>query len=149
MTTKGMNQPRLVAGQTGSRAVLVRGTTAPLRPPATLTVAASVTARVTPDRRLGSLFVTAETECGRTIRRYDGRDVGQAVEAAATLAAEREPRAVWLCGRARLGSWWSADVVASLEHRLADVARQVDARLVSWTTDEDCSPGGYDVTLDP
>lgn len=150
MTTKRMNQPCSVADQTGSRTVLVRGATAPPRPPATLTVAPSVTARATPDRRRGSLVVTAETECGRTVRQYDGRDLGRAIEAAATLAAEREPRAVWLCGRARLGSWWSADVVASLERRLADAARRADARLVGWTTDEGCGAGDrYDVTLDP
>mgnify|MGYP000662717830 CR=1 FL=1 len=150
MASQDMNQICLSADQTDSRTVLVRGTTAPPRPPATLTVAPSATARVTPDRRRGSLFVTAETECGRTVRRYDGRDVGRAVEAAATLAVEREPRAVWLCGRARLGAWWSADVAASLERRLADVARRVDAPLVGWTTAEDCGTGDrYDVTLDP
>ncbi|WP_135828192.1 hypothetical protein [Halorussus halobius] len=150
MASETMNQIRKRADRTGARTVLVRGRTAPPRPPATVTVAPSVTARVVPDRRRGSLLVTAETRCGRTIRRYDGRDVGRAVDAAATLAAEREPRSVWLCGRARVGSWWSGDVVASLDRRLAAAARRADARLVGWTTDEDGAAGDrYDVTLDP
>ncbi|WP_135824299.1 hypothetical protein [Halorussus ruber] len=127
-----MNQIRARLDQTGARTALVRGASAPPRPPDTVTVAPGVARSVGLDGGSPPLYVTAEAPSGRTVREYDG-DAGAAADCAAELTAERDPRAVWLCERAQIRSWWSERIAEFLERRLADAARGADARLVVWT----------------
>lgn len=150
MTTRAMNQLRSRLDRTEAGVVLVRDATAPARPPATVTVGSGVVARATPERRRGRLHVTAETRCGRTVRRYDATDADAAADCAERLVAERDPAAVWLRDRDRVETWTDETLVRALERRLAAAAREADATLVVWTAAED---GGvddrYDVVLAP
>ncbi|WP_276301853.1 hypothetical protein [Halorussus lipolyticus] len=132
MTTR-MNQICSRLDQTGARTALVRGASAPSRPPDTVTLAPGIARSVGPDGRSAPLYVTAQAPSGRTVREYDGAEVGPAADCAEDLTAARDPRAVWLCERDQIRSWWSEEVADFLERRLADAARQVDARLVVWT----------------
>jgi hypothetical protein len=136
---EAMNQLRTKLDETGGRTALVAGATPPPRPPETVTVAPGTTASLGPDGRCAPLFVTAEAASGRTIRRYDGRDADAAADCAARLVAERDPRAVWLCHRAQIKSWWGDGVVALLERRLDEAAREAEARLVVWSRENDVS----------
>jgi hypothetical protein len=157
MTESLMNQLRTRLDGIDARSVLVRGASAPARPPKTVTVAPGVVARTTFECQRAPIRVTAEAASGRTIRSYDGTDARAAADRATALVAEREPEAVWLCDRERIASWWSDGVTSLLERRLDDAARAADARLVVWTTDEDEGTGEeteavedrYDVVLDP
>jgi len=149
MTTKATDRIRSQLDLVGKEAVLVRGASAPPRPPATLTVAPGVAARVTPDRRCATLYVSAEAPTGRTVRRYDGADATAAADCAATLIDDREPRAAWLCDRERIAALLGDGVVRMLERRLATAARRTGARLVVWTDSEDRAvEDRYDVVLD-
>ncbi|NEU56117.1 hypothetical protein [Halorussus sp. MSC15.2] len=159
MATREMNQLRSELDQSGAQTALVRGTYAPPRPPETVTVEPGVVATVGPAGRSAPLYVTAEATSGRTIRRYDGRNAGAAADRAAELAAERDPRAVWLCERGQIRSWWGVGIADLLERRLATAARRADARLVVWTDDGDESVAAveddeavedrYDVVVGP
>lgn len=145
-----MNQLRSKLDRTNARTVLVRGANAPPRPPETVTVAPGAHARVTPEERRAPLRVTAEKASGRTIREYDGTDARAAADCATTLVTDRDPRAVWLCSRSQIRSWWCDGVASLLERRLDAAARDADARLVVWTAKEDEAVGDrYDVVLDP
>lgn len=148
MTTE-MNQIRSRLDQTGARTALVRGGSPPPRPPDTVTVAPDVASSVGPDGRSAPLYVTAQARSGRTVREYDSDDADAAADCAADLTAERDPRAVWLCERAQIRSWWSEGIADLLERRLGAAARRVDARLVVWTTEGDAAvEDRYDVVLD-
>lgn len=150
MSRTTVNQLRSRLDRTNARTVLVRGANAPSRPPETVTVAPGVHARVTPEERCAPLRVTAEEASGRTIREYDDTDARAVADCATTLVADRGPRAVWLCGRAQIRSWWCDGVASLLERRLDAAARDADARLVVWTAEEDGAVGDrYDVVLDP
>ena len=149
MTTTTMNQLRSRLDRTDARTVLVRGASAPPRPPDTVTVAPGVTARVTPERRRGPLYVTAEAPSGRTVRKYDGTDAEAAADCAVELTIERDPRAVWLCEREQIRSWWGDGVAALLERRLGTAARRADARLVVWSRRDGAVEDRYDVVFDP
>ena len=168
MTIQRMNQLRLRLDRTGARTALVRRADAPSRPPETVTLAPGVSASMGLDGRTAPLLVSAEAPSGRTIREYDGNDARAAADCATQLVAERDPRAVWLCGRGQLRSWWGRGVADMLERRLAAAARRADARLVVWTSESEPSDepnvaneatapneddvaveGGYDVVLDP
>lgn len=149
MTTETMNQLRSRMDRTDARTVLVRGATAPPRPPATVAVAPSAIGRVTPERRHGSLYVTAEAPSGRTVREYDGADAEAAADCAVELAAERDPRAVWLCERQHVRSVWGDGVSDLLERRLETAARRADARLVVWSKRDGAVGDRYDVVFDP
>lgn len=136
--------------ETGVRTALVRGETAPSRPPATVTVAPGAVASLGAAYRRAPLYVTAETPGGRTVRRYDGEDVRAAADRADALVADREPTAVWLCARDCIETWWSEGVVELLERRLSDAADAADAPLVVWTDERNAAVGDrYDVVLDP
>ena len=128
-----MNQICSRLEQTGARTALVRGASAPPRPSDTITVAPGVSASLGADGRHAPLYVTAQAPSGRTVREYDGSDIGAAADCAADLTAERSPRAVWLCARDQIRSWWSEDTAEFLEQRLGEAAREADARLVVWT----------------
>src|SRR6056297_3587298 len=100
--TNAMNQISARLDQTGARTALVRGASAPPRPPDTVTVAPGVARSVGLDGNYGGpgagnapLYVTAEAPSGRTVREYDG-DAGAAADCAANLTAKCGPRAVWL-----------------------------------------------------
>jgi hypothetical protein len=149
MTTSTMNQIRSELDRTDARTVLVRGASAPPRPSRTVTVAPGVAARVTPEGRRAPLFVSAEAPSGRTIRRYDDGNAEAAADCAVELAAERDLRAVWLCQRKQIGSWWGEGVAQQLERRLVSGARRADARLVVWSKRDGAVGDRYDVVLDP
>ncbi|WP_128476175.1 hypothetical protein [Halorussus pelagicus] len=162
MTIWDVNQLRVGLDRSGAKTALIRCADAPSRPPETVTVAPGISASMGPDGRTTSLLVSAEAPSGRTIREYDSDDARAAADCAARLVAERDPRAVWLCGRGQLRSWWSRGVADMLERRLAAAARRADARLVVWTSESDepnepttpneddvAVEGGYDVVLDP
>ncbi|USZ67718.1 hypothetical protein NGM10_13405 [Halorussus salilacus] len=135
---------------TGGQTALVRGATAPPKPPDTVTVEPGVVASLGVDRPEGSLYVTAATEGGRAVRRYDGADARAAADCAAGLIDERRPSAVWLCAREQITSWWSVGVVDLLERRLSAAAREADAPLVVWSAESDGAVDDrYDVVLDP
>ncbi|UPV74755.1 hypothetical protein M0R89_01470 [Halorussus limi] len=160
-----MKQLRSHLDETGARTALVRDARAPPRPPETVTVAPGISGSVGPGVRTSPLYVTAEAPSGRTIREYDGRNVRAVAECATELVVERDPRAVWLCGRDQIRAWWGRGIADMLERRLAAAARRADARLVVWTSDgadDDASEDGdtaveddvavedgYDVVLDP
>lgn len=144
-----MNQLRSELDRTDARTVLVRGVSAPPRPSRTVTVAPGVSARVTPDRRRAPLFVSAAAPTGRTIRRYGDENVESAADYAVELAAERDLRAVWLCGREQVRSWWGEATADRLERRLASGARRADARLVVWSKNDGAVGDRYDVVFDP
>jgi hypothetical protein len=144
-----MNQLRSELDRTEARTILVRGASAPPRPTRTVTVAPGVAARVTPDSRRAPLYVSAEAPSGRTIRRYDGGDAEAAADCAVELTAERDLRAVWLCRREQVCSWWGEGVAQRLERRLASGARRADARLVVWSKRDGAVGDRYDVVLDP
>lgn len=138
--------------RTGERTALVRGATAPPKPPDTVTVEPDVTASLGVDRPRprGALYVTAATDAGRTVRRYDGTDARAAADCATGLIDERDPTAAWLCGRERIETWWSEGVADLLERRLSDAARDAGAPLVVWTAESDGAVADrYDVVLDP
>jgi hypothetical protein len=93
--------------------------------------------------------VTAQAQSGRIIREYDGEATEAVADCAADLTAERDPRAVWLCERAQLRSWWTEGVADMLERRLDTAACRADARLVVWTSKGDeAVEDRYDVVLD-
>jgi hypothetical protein len=93
--------------------------------------------------------VTAQTRSGRTIREYDGEEMEAVADCATALTAERDPRAVWLCERVQIRSWWCEGVADMLERRLDAAARREDARLVVWTSEDDGAvEDRYDVVLD-
>jgi hypothetical protein len=144
-----MNQLRSRLDRTDARTVLVRGTSAPPRPPETVTVAPGVTAKGTPEQRRVPLYVTAEAPSGRTVRQYDGADADAAADCAVELAVERDPRAVWLCEREQIRSGWGEGVSALLERRLGTAARRADARLVVWSKRDGAVGDRYDVVFDP
>ncbi|WP_137285129.1 hypothetical protein [Halorussus salinisoli] len=156
MATVEMNQLRSRLDESGSRTALVRGAAPPPRPPETVTVEPGVAASVGPDGRRAPLYVTAEAPSSRTVRQYDGPDVSAVADCAADLTADRDPRAVWLCGRDQIRSWWGDGVVDLLERRLAATACRASARLVVWASEDDGTGGDseavedrYDVVLDP
>jgi hypothetical protein len=149
MSTETMNQLRSRLDRTDAETVLVRGGTPPPRPKHTVTVAPGVSAQVTPDRRSAPLFVTAQAPSGRTVRRYDGRDSDAAADCAVELAVERDLRAVWLCQREQIRSWWDDGVARRLERRLASGARRADARLVVWSKKDGAVGDRYDVVVEP
>jgi hypothetical protein len=101
-----------------------------------VTVAPGVARSVGLDGGSQPLYVTVEAPSSRTVREYDG-DADGAADCAADVTAECGPRAVWLCERARIRSWWSERVAEFLERRLADAATEADARLVVWTGESD------------
>lgn len=154
-----MNQLRTRLDQSGAQTALVRGSNPPPRPPETVTVEPGVTGSVGPGGRSAPLYVTAEVASGRTIRQYDGRDARAAADCATVLVAERDPKAVWLCEREQIRSWWGNGVADLLERRLATAARRADARLVVWTAEGgESAPAGeddeavedrYDVVVEP
>lgn len=147
---KTMEQLRDELNETGVRTVLVRGETAPSRPPDTVTVAPGAVASLGAARKRAPLYVTAETPGGRTVRQYDGADVQAAADRAEALTADREPTAVWLCARDCIETWWSEGVVELLERRLSDAADSANAPLVVWTDERNAAVGDrYDVVLDP
>jgi hypothetical protein len=148
MTTK-MNQISSRLDQTGVQTALVRSGSPPARPPDTVTVAPGISGSVGPDGRSVPFYVTAQATSGQTIREYDGEDTDAAADCAADLIAERNPRAVWLCGRDQIRSWWSEGIADLLERRLREAAHRVDARLVVWTSEGNEAVGDrYDVVLD-
>lgn len=148
MTTE-MNQICSRLDQSGARTALVCGVSAPPRPPDTVTVAPGVSRSLGPGRRSTPLYVTAQARSGRSVREYDGEDADAAADCAADLTIERDPRAVWLCERAQIRSWWNEGVAEMLERRLDAAARRADARLVVWTSEGDeAVEDRYDVVLD-
>lgn len=150
MLETGMEQLYSRLNKIGARTAFVAGSTPPPRPPDTLTVAPGASASVGPGGRRGRLHVTAEAPSGRTVRRYDGADAREAADCAAELAAERDPRAVWLRERAQIREWWGDGVAALLERRLDAAARRADARLVVWSSEDDAAVGDrYDVVVAP
>lgn len=150
MSRTTMDRVRSRLERAGARTALVREVSAPPRPPETVTVAPGVHAGVSFDAHRASLRVTAEEPSGRSIREYDGSDAHAAAECATTLVTDRDPRAVWLCGRTQIRSWWCDGVASLLERRLDAAARETDARLVVWAAEKDEAVGNrYDVVLDP
>lgn len=150
MFHKGIEQLHSSLKETGARTAFVAGASPPPRPPETLTVAPGVSASVGPGGRRGSLYVTAEAPSGRTVRQYDGANAREAADCAAELAAERDPRAVWLCQRAQIREWWGEGVADLLERRLDAAARRADARLIVWSSEDDVAVGDrYDVVVAP
>lgn len=148
MTTK-MNQISSRLDQTEFQTALVCGGSPPARPPDTVTVAPGISGSVGLDGRSVPLYVTAQATSGQTIREYDGEDIDAAADCAADLIAERNPRAVWLCERDQIRSWWSEGIADLLERRLRDAANRADARLVVWTSEDDVAvEDRYDVVLD-
>lgn len=139
MALEEMDQLRVMMDENGARTAFVAGASSPPRPPETVTVAPDVSGTVGPGGRSGLLYVTAETTSGRTVRRYDGRDARAVADCAADLTAERRPRAVWLCERGQIRSWWGDGVTRLLERRLGDAARRADARLVVWSNEDEWS----------
>ncbi|WP_135852937.1 hypothetical protein [Halorussus salinus] len=135
MTTQSIDQLRMRLDETGARTALVRGAAAPPRPPETVAVAPGVSRAVGVDDGPGPLFVTGETAEGRTAREFDGRNPRAAADRAAGLLGEHDSRAAWLCGRDQIRAWWGRGTAAMLERRLAEAARDADARLVVWTND--------------
>lgn len=146
---ESMEQLRTRLNETGVRTVLVRGETAPPRPPDTVTVAPGTVASLGPACRRAPLYVTAETPGGRTVRQYDGEDVQAAADCAEAFTVDREPAAVWLCARDCIEAWWSEGVVELFERRLSEAADATDAPLVVWTDERNAAVGDrYDVVLD-
>ena len=147
--TMQVNQICSRLDQSGARTALVRGASAPPRPPDTVTVAPGVSRSVGPGSQSVPLYVTARARSGRIIREYDAEATGAAADCAVDLTTECDPRAVWLCERAQLRSWWSEGVADMLERRLDTAACRADARLVVWTSEGDEAVGDrYDVVLD-
>lgn len=145
-----IEQLRDAPNETDVRTVLVRGETVPSRPPDTVTVAPGAVASLGAGSRRAPLYVTAETPGGRTVRRYDGRDVEAAADRAEALTADREPAGVWLCARDCIEAWWSEGVAELLVRRLSEAAAAADAPLVVWTDERNAAVGDrYDVVLDP
>ena len=137
MTGQTTNRLRSRLDGTGARTVLVRGASAPARPPGTVTVEPGVVAVAGPAERRAPLYVTATATSGRAVRRYQRRDAGVAADRAVELVSDRDSRAAWLCGRDQIRSWWGEAVADLLERRLVAAVRRADARLVVWTGEDD------------
>lgn len=139
MTTTVRKQLRSRLDDPGARTALVRGDSAPPRPSGTVTVAPGVSRAVGvtggPGDSTAPLFVTGETADGRTASEFDGRDARAAADHAVALLGESDAQAAWLCARDQIRAWWGRGTAAMLERRLAEAARDADARLVVWTND--------------
>ena len=144
-----MNRLGARLDETDGRTALVRGASAPVRFRAVVRIEPGICATFAGGRMRAPLSVSAVTAEGETICRYRDTNAATAVERAATLVEECDPRGVWLCGRDRISSWWGEPTARGMARRLEAVAESADARLVVWTSEERAVASRYDVVLDP
>ncbi|GAA0228962.1 hypothetical protein ACFFQF_12895 [Haladaptatus pallidirubidus] len=135
----------------GSESILVRGRRAPTGTiDDTATLDPGTVAALYGDHLRLPLYVTVPTTDGRKQRQFSTSSFADAIEGAERMLTDHAPDNVWIRNHAQLVGALAPVTVGLLEARLARIATDIDATLVTWT--ETSTPANdrlYDSVVEP